>query len=266
MNPLLEPGVPLVIGHRGAAAEAPENTLPAFSRALERGADALELDVHLTADGVPVVVHDATLDRTTDRSGPVRALTLKQLGQVDAGARFTPDAGATFPWRGRGVTVPTLAEVLAATRQTPLIVDVKEPAAAPPVLAVLERHRVRERCAIGSFHAPTLEPFRTSGYATAAARGEVARLLVGSLMGVALDGAWRVLTVPEYYRGIPVTIGPLIRAARRRAVPVHVWTVDDPVRAALLWQRGVGGIITNDPATMAAARNAQPQLTGPPNP
>lgn len=258
VNPLLEASAPLVIGHRGAAAEAPENTLPSFSRALEREADALELDVHVTADGVPVVIHDATLERTTDRTGPVAAVTLKQLGHADAGARFTPDGGRTFPWRGRGVTVPTLAEVLAATKQTPLIVEVKDPAGAGAVRAVLERQRARQRCVLGSFHAAALVPFREAGYATAGTRGEVAKALAGALVGLAPHGAWQVLTVPEYYRGIPLAAAPLLRAVARSGRPVHVWTVDDPVRAGALWRRGATGIITNDPGKMTAARPMLP--------
>ncbi|HUK64913.1 MAG TPA: glycerophosphodiester phosphodiesterase family protein, partial [Dongiaceae bacterium] len=105
-NPLLDPGARLVIGHRGAAAEAPENTMASFERAAELGVDALEFDVHVTADGHAVVIHDPTLRRTTDRDGAVAALTLEQLRAADAGARFTRD-GATFPFRGRGVRVPT---------------------------------------------------------------------------------------------------------------------------------------------------------------
>lgn len=264
MNALLETARPLVIGHRGTAAAAPENTLPSFALALDHGADALELDVRMTADGVPVVIHDETLDRTTDRTGPVSQLTLKQLGQADAGGWFTPDGGTTFPWRGRSVTVPTLAEVLAATRQVPLIVDVKELAAGEAIRDVLERHRARERCVVGSFQAAALGPFRAAGYATAASRGEVARLLVGSLAGLGPRGAYRMLTVPEYYRGIPVAIRPLIRSARKRGCPVHVWTVDDPVRAQALWRRGVTGIISNVPSVMTKAA-AGAQATAPGN-
>ena len=100
MNPLLDPEARLVIAHRGSSSEAPENTLHAFEAAVRCGADAVELDVRLTADGAPVVIHDATLDRTTDRTGPVAALNLAGLRTVDAGWRFTPDLGRTHPYRG----------------------------------------------------------------------------------------------------------------------------------------------------------------------
>src|SRR4051812_16937336 len=98
-NPLLDPGVHPVIAHRGTAAAAPENTLVAFARAEEEGADAFELDVRLSADGAAVVIHDSTLERTTDGKGLVRAQSLVDLRALDAGANFSTDRGATFPFR-----------------------------------------------------------------------------------------------------------------------------------------------------------------------
>lgn len=250
MNPLLDPAAgPLVIGHRGAAAEAPENTLPSFRAALEAGADALELDVHVTADRVPVVIHDPTLERTTDRAGAVATLSVREVRTADAGARFTSDGGRSFPWRGRGVTVPTLAEVLEATGAAPLIVEVKIFPGAEAVRDVLDRHGARERCLVGSFDARALRPFRAAEYPTAASRREVARLLFGaSARLLPRRVGYRALTIPERHRGIPVATRSLIRAARRLGCPVHVWTVDDPLRAVRLWALGVTGIITNDPA------------------
>ena len=103
MNPLLDLTARPVIAHRGAAGSAPENTVAAFQLAAQQGADAFELDVRLTADGVPVVLHDATLNRTTDLSGPLRDLTLAEIGGIDAGARFTPDRGRTFPFKRSNV-------------------------------------------------------------------------------------------------------------------------------------------------------------------
>jgi glycerophosphoryl diester phosphodiesterase len=257
MHPLLDPSRRLVIAHRGAAAEAPENTLPSFLRAVEVGADALELDVHATADGVPVVIHDPGLERTTDREGAVAATKLKALGQADAGARFTPDGGRTFPWRGRGVTIPTLAEVLTATAGVPLIVEVKDVRAAPAVLRALEWQGARDRCIVASFAADALAPFRAGGYHTAATRREVARLLIGSLFGVApRQPAYQALTVPRKHKGIPVATRALVRAAARVGCATHVWTVDDPARARVLWDRGVAGIITNAPAPIVADREA----------
>src|ERR687883_338619 len=125
MHVLLDPNAHPVVAHRGASARAPENTLRAFKLALEEGADALELDVHATTDGIAVVVHDPTLDRTTDATGTVSKLPLERVRAADAGARFSPDGGRTFPWRGRGLRIPTLDEVLVAFPTTPLIIEIK---------------------------------------------------------------------------------------------------------------------------------------------
>jgi glycerophosphoryl diester phosphodiesterase len=122
MNILLDRAARPVIGHRGAAAYAPENTLASFRRA-----DALEFDVRRAADGIPVVHHDPTLDRTTDRGGPVASLTSAELAQVDAGYQFRgegPEPGHRF--RGGGVNVPTLREVVLAFPVTPLLIEIKE--------------------------------------------------------------------------------------------------------------------------------------------
>src|SRR5512140_1883598 len=100
---------PRVFGHRGAAGVAPENTLVSFRRACADGADVFELDVHATADGEIVVLHDPTLERTTDGAGPVSTIRFAELERLDAGFRFSVDGGRTFPFRGRQVRVPRLA-------------------------------------------------------------------------------------------------------------------------------------------------------------
>ena len=102
---------PIVFGHRGACGEAPENTLPSFERALADGAAILETDVHLTRDGEVVIAHDPDVARMTNGTGRVSELSLAELTALDAGHRFSPDDGATFPYRGRGIRIPTLREV-----------------------------------------------------------------------------------------------------------------------------------------------------------
>jgi glycerophosphoryl diester phosphodiesterase len=103
----------IIVAHRGAAAQAPENTMEAFRLGVEAGADAIELDVHLTADGQLAVIHDETLERTTDRTGRVADLTMEQIREADAGATFSRAGDSGFPFADRGLTVPTLPEVLA---------------------------------------------------------------------------------------------------------------------------------------------------------
>lgn len=253
MSLLTSPDSRLVIGHRGAAARAPENTVESFALAVAAGADALELDVHRSADGVPVVHHDATLSRTTSGRGPLRALTATQLAELDAGARFTPDGGRTFPFRGRGVRVPTLAAVLERFPDVPLVVEIKDAAAARAVRALLERHGAARRALVASFDARALDPFRNSPFSLGATQREVAALLRAALTNRPVaPPPYHAISVPPRYRGLPLPLARCARLLRPHGRPVHVWTVDSPTTAAALWRAGVSGVIANDPAALMA--------------
>lgn len=251
MNPLVDLSARLVIGHRGAPAEAPENTLPSFLRAAELGAHAMELDVHITADGVPVVLHDPTLDRTTDRDGLVSSLTFAEVREADAGARFTPDGGRTFPWKGRDVRVPALAELLEALPVIPLLIEIKDPAASQAVRRVLLDHGGAARCVVASSAHRALDVFREAPFLRGASRRDILRLWLGSTLGAAWAARDCLLySVPEHHYHLHVTSDRFLAAARRLGRPVHVWTVDAPAAARHLWGRGVSGIITNDPGAL----------------
>ena len=251
---LLDPLARPVVAHRGDSAHAPENTMAAFERAVRLGAEALEFDVRLTADGVPVVHHDATLDRTTDAAGPVRARTIAELRSVDAGARYTPDGGRTVPFRGRGVRVPTLDEVLGAWPHTPVLIEIKESDASGAVREALDRHNAGSRAVVASFVDAAVAPFRSSPYATGAARGDVARLLAATLAGVTVRPQYQLASVPRRYRGLPLPVERFARVLRPAGVPVSVWTVDDPDEARALWRGGVSGMVSNDPGPLLEAR------------
>jgi glycerophosphoryl diester phosphodiesterase len=254
VNPLLDPARQLVIGHRGAAGAAPENTLPGFRLALEQGADALELDIRVTGDGVPVVLHDPTLDRTTDRAGPVDGLPLEAVRQADAGYHFTP-GGRAFPWRGRDARVPTLAEVLATFPAVPLLIELKTPAAGPAVRRLLEEQRATGRCAVASFHGAALEPFLRPPFRRGATRADTARLWLAALAGLPLRGRrYDLLAVPQRWHGLPVATRRFIRRARAAGCPVHVWTVNDVPVARRLWSWGVSGIVTDYPGRLVTER------------
>jgi glycerophosphoryl diester phosphodiesterase len=248
---LLDPDARLVIGHRGASAEAPENTLAAFRRAAELGVDGFELDVRITADGVAVVIHDPQLDRTTDRAGAVAACPLERLREADAGARFTIDGGRTYPWHGRGVVVPTLDEVLDAFPAMALLIELKVPEAQTAVRDALLRHGATARCVVSAIPHAALAAFRRPPFLRGASRRDILRLWLGSKIGIASAAPdCLCFAVPLRHRGLQVTTGRLLAAARRLGRPVHVWTVDAPTVAAGLWARGVSGILTNDPAAM----------------
>lgn len=255
MNPLLDFSARPVIAHRGASGSAPENTLPAFELAARQGADAFELDVRLTADGIAVVIHDSALGRTTDRAASVAALTLAQIQAADAGARFTPDGGRSFPYRGAGVRVPTLIEVLRAFPQMPVLIEVKEVAVGPAARQVLLEERAAERCVAASEHSAALDGFRQGPFLVGASGRDIAALWRGCVLRRPLARVdYRLLSVPERWRGLPVPTRRFIAAAGTLGCPVHVWTVNDAATARRLWARGVAGIVTNFPARIREAR------------
>ena len=255
MNPLLDLDARPVIAHRGASGPAPENTMPAFQLALEQEADAFELDVQLTADGAPVVLHDGTLDRTTDRRGPVSGLTLAELRTADAGANFTPDGGRSFPFRGTGVRVPTLGEVLWAFPRVPVLVEIKHPLAQEAVWRVLQQENAMERCVIAAAEPAALEQFREPPFACAASGPEISALYWAAMLRRPLPvPRYRCLSVPERYRGLPVPTRRFLAAARELGCPVHVWTVNRPAAARRYWGRGAGGMVTNLPGVIREAR------------
>jgi glycerophosphoryl diester phosphodiesterase len=244
-----------VIAHRGASGLAPENTLAAFELAREQGADAFELDVRLTADGVPVILHDPTLDRTTDRAGPVADWSAVQVASADAGARFSLDGGRTNPWRGRGVRIPTLADILRRFPDVPLLIEIKAAAAQSAVRQALLEHGAEARCVVASDDPQALTAFRDGPFLIGASKPDIAQLYFGGLLGRRPSSVpYRLLAVPVRHRGLPVPTRRFVAAARRLGCPVHVWTVNDAEVARRLWRNGVCGIITNYPGLMRAAR------------
>lgn len=224
-----------IIGHRGSAGAHPENTLRAFDGALAEGADALELDVRLSADGVPVVLHDATVDRTTNGTGPVRRFTVDRLQSLDAGG---------------GERIPTLAEVLERYPSVPLILDIKHGACTGPVGELLRRFGAAGRVLVGAFAHRMLRGFGRAPFVRSASGRDTAAFWLAAKLGFAVNGRFRAFTVPERRHGLRVVDRLFLAAARRVGKPVHVWTVDRPDDARRLRALGVAGIITNYPARM----------------
>ena len=244
-----------VIGHRGNAAHAPENTLESFRQAAALGVDAIELDVRVTRDGVPVVLHDPTLGRTTDRGDAVADISFATLRRADAGAMYTPDAGATFPYRRRGLTIPTLREVLEITQGIPLLIEVKVPEAGPVIAEVLRGANASARVVAASMQRDAVLPLRAANVATGASAIDVLALwwfLLRHRPPSSLPYA--ALCIPRLYGALPLPVAGLARMAREAGVATHVWTVDEPLVARRLWRSGVQGIVTNDPAIMLRAR------------
>lgn len=242
----------LVIAHRGNSADAPENTLESFRQALALGIDGVEFDVRLSADDELVVIHDPTVDRTTDGTGAVRSLTSMQLRAFDAGYRF---GAPTFPYRGRGLTIPTVVEVLDLTAPLPLIIEIKALEAAEPLLALIQARGEKERVTIGSFVAGALIPFRKAALGTSASLEEVRALLAPAICGLRRRSVpFTVLSIPPRYRRFPLPIRALARCLAPAGTPLHIWTVNDPAEALWLWKHGANAILTDDPATILEAR------------
>ena len=259
MHPLLDLQARPVVGHRGNAAHAPENTLEAFRQAVDIGVDALELDVHLSADGHVVVIHDPTLDRTTDRSGRVDRLTLADIRAADGGARFTTDRGATRPYAGKGILVPTLHEVLESFPAMPLLIEVKTHHASLATRELIARHGAERRVVVASFDQRALDGFAGSGIALGGSRRATARLLWRAALRVPVRRVgFNVLCMPPSHRGLPLPVSGYVAILEALGVPVHCWTIDDPREAHRLRRAGVRGIISNDPAAIMENRGQTP--------
>lgn len=243
----------LVIGHRGNSAHAPENTLESFRQAIALGVDGLEFDVRLSADGQLVVIHDPTVERTTNGTGVVSGLTLEQLRAFDAGYNF---GAPRYPYRGRGVTIPTVVEALDLTAPLPLVIEIKALEAAEPLLALIQARHEEERVTIGSFVAGALLPFRKASMRTSASFDEVRALLAPAVCGLRRKSVpFNVLSIPPRYRRVPLPVRALARCLAPAGTPLHVWTVNDPAEALWLWKHGANAILTDDPATILEARH-----------
>lgn len=250
-------GGPLLIGHRGAAGLVPENTLPSFRDAVERwDVDMIELDVRATADGRCVVIHDATVDRTTDGSGAVAGMTLQALQSLDAGHAFTDGTGE-HPFRGRGIRVPTLDEVLGAFPDLPFTVEIKAGTAQAPMLETIRKHDAVDRIVVAGMEHADRTLVRDYPGATSATVREVQ--LFFALHRLHLAWMWPkradVLQVPERHpwnareedRARRIVSPRFVRDAARKDVPVHVWTVNETADMQRLLDWGVDGLITDRP-------------------
>lgn len=255
MNVLLDAAARPVIAHRGNRAFAPENTIESFAQAVAAGADAVEFDVRVSADGIAVVHHDAAVERTTNGRGSIERLTFGQLRELDAGANFTLDGGKTFPFRDKGHRIPSLDEVIEAFPSTPLLIEIKTPLAATAVRTAIEKHMAVDRCLVDSFDREALRFFHGSAIPYGAASGDVARLMREVVTGARVTPIrYKALCVPLSYKGLPLPVRRFAEVAPKYDCRVHVWTINSRRVARDLWKAGVNGIITDDPAEMLRQR------------
>ncbi len=257
-------GRPLVFAHRGGSRLAPENTMPAFDRAAAEGVDGLELDVRLSRDGEVVVCHDARLDRTCDREGAIADFTAADLAGVDAGYRFTAaDGTATF--RGRGIGIPTLREVLARHPALPTIVEMKDdsPAMAGATVAVVREAGALGRVCLGSFWSGVMREARRLApqAASSGSRSEVLHAIFWARFGLLPPfRRYQAFQVPEGRENLLVVSPRFVRAARRAGVPVQVWIVDGAGDIRRLLDMGVNAVITDRPDV--AVRTVKDWISG----
>lgn len=254
----LEGEWPVNLAHRGDSAQAPENTIEAFRLAVEAGAGGLELDVHMTSDGHIVVIHDATVDRTTSGTGAISELTIDELRGLDAGHNFSTDGGRTRPYRGRGVRVQTLGEVLREFPGVAVNIDIKasSPGIEEAVFGVLREANALGRALVVSTPHAIVKRFRkvSGGHIpTGASKWEIgvfyllSRLHLERLVRPAYDA----LQVPLWHRGIPVVTPRFVRAAHARGVRVDVWTINQAGEMRRLLDLGADVIMTDRPGTLA---------------
>jgi glycerophosphoryl diester phosphodiesterase len=250
---------PLVFAHRGGCALGPENTMLAFERGMASGADGLELDVHLSKDGVVVVHHDLTLERTTDGSGPVAELTAAELQRLDAGYHHGSDRG--YPERGRAGGVPQLCHVLKRFRDTRIIIEMKVDSTAMGIATATEVKRADavERVCFAGYGARALTAARVllPQAASSAGHAEVRRALYRSWCRWPVSSPpYGGYQVPERASGHRIVSPRFIRHAHRAGLKVQVWTVDeeDDMRRLLQW--GVDGLISNRPGPAVQIRDA----------
>jgi len=256
--PLKPKDWPVNIAHRGGAEIAPENTLEGFREGLRVGARVLELDVHSSADGHVVVIHDTAVDRTTDSTGTVREMTLAELKRLDAGYHFTRDEGRTFPYRGEGIRIPTLKEVYDEFTEVPINVEIKgeRPGIEEAVWRVIEEAGAEDRTLVVSENAPTIRRFREVAggrVATASSSAELISFYLLSRLGLSgsVRPRYQALQGPETYHGLQIVTPGFTRAAHGQGLRIDVWTIDSEADMRRLLGYGVDGIMTDRPDVLA---------------
>ncbi len=258
-HPYLDLPTPIVIGHRGCAGEAPENTLAAFEAGLAAGAAILESDVHLTRDGEPVLIHDDAVDRVSGASGRIASLTLEELQRLDAGHRFSPDGGTSHPFRGRGLCIPTLREALEAFPGARFNLELKEdlPEIVERTVDVVTESKRDALTLLTAAEDELMRRLRNvlERRAPAIAQGACAADVLDFVSSARDGSAPRpgpvALQIPAEFGGSPLATHELIEHAHIHGVQVHVWTINEPAEMTRLLDLGVDGIVTDHPGRLA---------------
>ncbi len=222
--------------------------MESFSQAVALGFRFLETDLHVTADGVLVCIHDDTVDRTTDGTGPVSGFAFEELAKLDAG--FRHNAAGGYPFRGAGVSVPSLEEAVTALPGASFVVDLKGEGQVDLLAEMIEKLSLHDRLIVGSFSDQRLDEFRsaTGGRVATSSGPMLSRMwLLTSRVGRGAGGSASALQLPTQVRGIKVVDKKLVDTAHNNGLQVHVWTVNDPAEMESYLDMGVDGIISDRP-------------------
>ncbi len=269
-HPFFDIAVPTVIGHRGCAGEVPENTLASFARGLAAGAAILESDVHLTRDGVPVLLHDHRVDRNTNGEGRVADFSLEELRRLDAGYRFTPDGGRSHPFRGRGLVIPTLLEALEAFPGARFNLELKEdlPGLVTRTLEVVAKADREDRTLLTAAEDALMLDLRTqieasgSRVAQGACTRDVTDFIRSAQDAAAPKAGPMALQVPAAFGERPLVTPLFVEHAHAHGLVVHVWTINETDEMQALLDLGVDGLVTDHPARMAGLLEARATSAG----
>jgi glycerophosphoryl diester phosphodiesterase len=245
---------PLVIAHAGSELY-PTDTMYALEKYAAMGVDILEMDVHMTADGEIILIHDDTLDRTTDGTGDVRQMTLAEIQAYDAGYYWTKD-DQTYPFRGMGITIPTLQEVFETFPEFAMNIEIKqdEPSMAGPLCDLIRQYGMQNKVLVPSFSHAALQEFRQTcpEVATAASEDEVRDFVIRGflLMAGTITPQYQALQVPESRDGIPIVTRLFLWFAHNRNVQVHIWTINEAEDMQRFIDKGLDGIMTDRTDTL----------------
>jgi glycerophosphoryl diester phosphodiesterase len=248
----------LVIAHQGGDGLRPSNTMAAFEHAAELGADVLEMDIHSTADGVLVTIHDETVDRTTDGTGRVQDFTFEELQELDAGYNWPTLPGAQVeiegnPYRGEGIAIPSLQEIFQAFPDKRMNIEIKqrEPSIVQPFCDLLREYEMTNQVLVASFHEVTINEFRETCPEVPTSGVESEITVFFALNAIGLDGAYIpgafAFQVPEYSGDLHVVTADFVSGASDHNIEVHPWTINTREDMERLLETGVQGMITDYP-------------------
>lgn len=254
---------PEVIAHRGGEGHWPGETMYAFERAVKMGVDVLELDVHMTSDDQLVLMHNASVDDTTNGSGEIRKKSWEYLNTLDAG--YDWKRGEDFPYRGKGIKIPRLEEVFDAFPQMRMNIEIKQsqPSLVPAFCQLIQKHKMKDNLLVASFSDAVVKEFRSQchGVATSTAKFELAEFLLKYPLsgGTFKPRKADVIQMKDKLSVIRFINKDFVDKVHKMHLPVHAWTINEPDQMRKMIAAGVDGIITDYPGTLLTLLGRAPQ-------